>query len=88
MKQFIPLIFLISLTGCALKPSHTIFLKERNYTIVNLKGEDCLQSGIQILSTKAPKYQMRYSYKNCEVTVIRDLQEYELKQWGLQPIKE
>ena len=73
--------------GCATKLNRlTIFYQETDPKFTNLKGEECIQSGLVIL---ADTKEMRISYSNCDVTFVRKLKDYELPQWGFpQPSKQ
>lgn len=77
------------LTGCASKGINaTLFLKEDDSRIYNLKGDDCLISGYQVI--KAPdgqRYRLTTYFSNCDVHTDRLLKEFELKDWGIQPKK-
>lgn len=87
MKLLIALTFILS--GCASKGiDATLFLKEKDQELVNLKGDVCLESGQQII--KAPDgeyYRMIHFYSNCDVRVKRRMEEFELKLWGIKPPK-
>lgn len=73
------LFFTLVLSGCAtLRPNSTIFLKEDGSKLINLKGEDCSESGYQL--DKEGKRLITH-YSNCEVEKSRELQEFEIKQW-------
>lgn len=74
------------LSACSTRLINTrIFLKEEEVSFFNLKGDTCLQSGIDIYKSDARfDYSMRETYKNCDLIMERDLREYELEQWGLE----
>jgi len=75
-------IFLSS--GCAvMEPDYTIFLKEERNSIVNLKGETCLDTGYQIRKEKDGSYRLITFYENCDVQIRRFLREREKQQWIL-----
>lgn len=77
------LVLCLLLTGCASKGINTtMFLKEDGSRLYNLKGDDCLESGYQVI--KAPdgqQYRLTYYYSNCDVHRDRLLKEFEIKQW-------
>lgn len=89
MKRFI-YITLSSfwLAGCGANRNATLFIKEQDQYITNLKGDTCTESGHNIV--KAPNgeyYRMITSYGNCDVQTNRKMQEFEPKQWGLPVLK-
>lgn len=77
----------IFMAGCsAHRVDTTLFLKEDSSLLYNLKGDTCLESGIQIL--KAPNgelYRMITIYENCDVHKARIMEEFEPKQWLIKP---
>lgn len=82
------LVFGLLLTGCANKNVNaTLFLREKDQTLNNLKGDACLESGQQIIkATDGETYRMIHFYSNCDVHLNRKLEEFELKQW-IVPVK-
>jgi hypothetical protein len=77
------LFIMLLLTGCAEKGVvATIFLKEIDSNIYNLKGELCLESGFQINKEKEPDiYDLITYFNNCDIHLERRLKDFELKQW-------
>lgn len=77
------------LTGCASKGINTtMFLKEDTSRLYNLQGNDCIESGYQVI--KAPsgeKYRLTYYYSNCDIHRDRMLEEFELNQWSVSPFR-
>lgn len=70
--------------GCAtLQPDYTIFLREDQYKIKNLKDELCIESGYQLRKQKDGSYRLTVYYLNCDVHAYRLLREEEHKQWIL-----
>jgi len=76
---------LIFLSACTSKTVNaTLFLKEKDQYLVNLKGNVCIESG-QIIN-KAPDgetYRMVHVFRNCDVRLNRQMEEFELKQWAI-----
>lgn len=92
MKYLMTLILGIILTGCATKGVNTtMFLKEDYSRLYNLKGEECSESGYQVDKDRDEKVEEHHNlttyYSNCDVHRVRRLQEFEPKQWGIEPKK-
>lgn len=89
MKILFLSLILLSFSACSAKGINaTLFLKEKDQRLVNLKGDACLESGQQII--KAPDgeyYRMIHFYSNCDVHLNRKMEDFEPKQWGLPPKK-
>lgn len=78
-------LFLIALTGCSSKLGtvNMHYKQEQPVNMYNMKMERCIQTGELQLYKETPA-SVRYYYKNCDLIIIRELQEYELKHWGLE----
>ena len=84
IQLFIYLMLLLNLSSCALNKNATLFLREKDEDLSNLKNERCTESGHVII--KAPDgihYRMITSYGNCDVKKDRKMEEFELEQWGI-----
>jgi hypothetical protein len=78
------LLFILIITvscGTSLKDT-TVFYKQKNLQYKNLKGENCIQSGIKIYEKRLKLVEY---YKNCNMQIIRKLESHELKYWGIKP---
>ena len=74
----------LSFIGCAvMEPDYTIFLKEEQWNIKNLKGDNCIESGYQIRKQKDESYRLTIYYENCDVHTYRLLREREKQHWGI-----
>jgi hypothetical protein len=72
------------LCGCAVKdPNATIFLKEYNMRLYNLNGEDCIETGYQLVKSidGTDSYRLITFYSNCSVHKEHLLDEIEIKAW-------
>lgn len=83
MKIYLLLALLVSLTvfaaSCSpMRANYTVFLKDKEEYLYNLKGETCLESGYQLDDTSQ---RLITTYKNCDVRLNRKLEEFEPKQW-------
>lgn len=90
MKLIFTSLIFLSLCGCAtLEPDYTIFLKEEQWNIRNLQGDNCIESGYQIRKQKDESYRLTVFYENCDVHTYRLLKEREKEHWILpkEPIK-
>jgi hypothetical protein len=82
MKLLIFLTFNIILAGCAASKNTTLFLKEQDQDITNLRGDSCIVTGhVIVKSANKEHYRMITSYSNCEVKVDRKMEEFEIKLW-------
>jgi hypothetical protein len=73
------LVLCLLLAGCGgARVNYTVFLKEEESRLYNLKGDDCTVSGFQLDKdgTKLTTY-----YGNCEIHSERKLKEFEPEQW-------
>lgn len=79
------LAFSLLLTGCSTKGINaTLFLKEKDQYLTNLKGDMCIESGQQVLNPiDGEIYRMIHIYSNCDVRLHRRMEDFEPKQWGL-----
>jgi len=77
-------VLFIMLSGCVAKGVNTtIFLKEDSSRLYNLNGDDCLESGYQVIKTPNGKqYRLTYYYSNCDIHKDRILKEFEIKHWA------
>lgn len=73
------------LASCASSKSSIsgIYREKTGSTLSNLQGELCSPSGFVIVERE--RLRMMTYYKNCDVVEIRDLKEYEPRQWGKKP---
>jgi hypothetical protein len=71
------LVFLLNACG-ATKVNYTLYLRETNYSLYDLKGNECLISGYQLDSNGT---RLITFYKNCDIHAQRALEQFELKQW-------
>jgi hypothetical protein len=79
MKYFLLLSML--LPGCMTHTGNTtLFLKEDNSRLYDLKAIDCIESGLQVVQDETG-YKLITYYKNCDVRRERHLDEIEVKQW-------
>lgn len=86
IRLFICLILLLNLSACALNKNATLFLRERDLFITDLKGNNCIESGHVVIKVPSGEYyRMITSYTNCEVRKDRKMEEFELEQWGVKP---
>lgn len=73
------LLFSFLLIGCSVPHvNYTILLKENHLTLQNLKGEECTESGYQF---RKKDNELTTFYKNCDIHMYRQLEEFELEQW-------
>lgn len=87
MKYWI--LMTILLCGCSTKGIvATIFLKEDRKRLYNIKtGEDCSESGYEVVQNEDKSYTLITYYSNCEVHTDRHLEEFEIKNWPGKQIK-
>ena len=90
MKLFAALSLLIVLTGCSTKGINTtLFLREEASRLKDLKGNECLESGYQVIKDRErpseDKYILIVYYQNCDIHRERLLNAFEPAQWGIKP---
>lgn len=84
-KLFICLSFNM-LLGCGANKNGALFLKEEDKFITDLKGNNCTESGYQVVQApNGEHYRLITFYSNCDVRVDRKMKEFEPKQWGIKP---
>lgn len=73
------LIIALLLSGCgATRVNYTIFVKEKDSSLANLKGDSCIESGYQL--DQDGKRLITF-YSNCDIHYYRVLEEFEIKNW-------
>lgn len=81
MDKIILLFVLLMASSCgADRVGYTIFLKEHESRLENLKGDECLESGYQIY--KEGK-ELIIFYTNCEIHSYRTLDQFDPAKSGL-----
>lgn len=61
-----------------MRANYTVFLKDKEESLYNLKGETCQESGYQLDDSNR---RLITTYKNCDVHLNRKLEEFEPKLW-------
>lgn len=81
--RYFTLVLAILIMGCSTKGIvATIFLKEDKKRLYNIKtGEDCSESGYEVLQNADKSYTLITYYSNCEIHTERHLEEFEIKNW-------
>jgi len=77
------LVLCLLLSGCATTHgAYTIFLKGDTGQFYDLKGNDCIVSGYSVMQNPNDGiYRLTTFFKNCDIHVVRQLEEKELKNW-------
>lgn len=81
--RYFTLVIALFLSGCMTKGIvETIFLREDKGRLYNIEnGDDCLESGYEIVDNDDKSYTMIVFYSNCAIHRERHLQPFEIKQW-------